>query len=116
MNGNGWGGYGYINKEKMKDFKYNYVDSSYARIVLDCGIIFTGVILLLYTIALLNYSKKGKKAECFIILVVLLWCFIEPIIIDIGRNIFVIFLIPLLEYGNINKIIKKDEKLQLDKC
>ena len=107
-NGIGWGGYGYINKEKMKDFKYNYVDSSYARIVFDYGIIFTYIILLGYTIILFYYLKQENYCECFILLIVLLWCFIEPIIIDIGRNIFVILLIPLLEF-KMNKDVKKEE-------
>ena len=49
-------------------------------------------------------NDKFEEKDYYSIVVItfiLVWSFIEPCIIDVGRNIFVILLIPLLEMGNI---------------
>lgn len=97
---NGWGGFGYINTDEMEDFRYNYVDSSYARVIFDYGIIFSVIIILAYTLILLKNYKKNKWL-IFSLFFVLIWSFIEQHIINIGRNIFILAFIPILEIGSI---------------
>ncbi len=83
----GYGGVGYVNKEY---FVYNYVDTSYARILLDYGLIITLVILYLYTMLLRKKWQEKKYYEWFIICCVLVWGLLEPYLFNIGRNIFII--------------------------
>ncbi len=97
---NGWGGHGYIDTDEMESFNYNYVDSSYARVMLDYGIVFCSIVLLGYTFTLThNYDKN--KWLIFSLLFICIWSFVEQHLVNIGRNIFVISLLPLIEIGNI---------------
>ena len=97
---NGYGGYGYT-KEKTQDYDYNFVDCSYFRLLFDYGIIFTIVILLAYTEALINCGSQKKYWDIFAICIVLISAVIEHHLIDIGLNIFLVLCIPLLDIGNI---------------
>lgn len=106
----GWGGYGYIDNINVKTFEYNYVDSSYPRMVLDYGLILTIVVLCAYSY-LIYFSLKHQKYYMFLVLnVVLLWSFIEPYIINLQRNIIVIYFTVILK--RFSKPIFKRIKLQ----
>ena len=87
---NGWGGHGYIEENDFLSSEYNFVDISYARILFDYGIITTILILYMYTKVLIeNYNKKNYWM-CFTLIFVLIWSFVEPYIVYIGKNIFVL--------------------------
>ena len=86
----GWGKYGYSKNIDYKNFKYNYVDSSYSRILFDYGYITAAIIIVLYTILLYDLYKKKKYNYIFIITIILLWSFIDPIILNIGQNPFLL--------------------------
>lgn len=101
MNGIGWGGYGH---KEIENFNYNFVDISYAKIILDYGLIFTILILGGYTAILVKNCKEKNYWMFCAICFVLIWALVEPYIIDIGRNVFVISLMPLLEIGKINNL------------
>ena len=83
----GWGGYGYIEKEI---FKYNYVDIAYFKILFDKGLIF----LLLYIIGYTSYMRKitnsNEKILVFINIIILIWGMIEPSILELAKNPFLI--------------------------
>ena len=104
---NGWGGYGYIDMEERQNFKYNYVDSSYARIIFDNGIILAILTIIGYTYILIYNCNQRNYWMVIALYFILIWSFIEPQLINIGRNPMVVALIPLLEIGNINMLIKK---------
>ena len=110
----GWGGYGYIKTEK--NYEYNYVDNSYARILLEYGIIFTIVLVYGY-IKLLLYCSDKNLVLYIIIGIILIWSFVEPCIINISRNIFVISFSLLFNKNNRNsrclheKINKKELRI-----
>lgn len=95
----GWGGYGYIDEIDVENFEYNFVDSSYARPVLDFGVIYTIAIIFAYTYSLVYYFKKKNYWAIIVIIFVLVWSFIEPYIFDITRNPLILLLIPALELG-----------------
>ena len=110
----GWGAYGYKEMEEGEEFVYNFVDSSYARLVLDCGVIFTCIVIYAYREVLIrNYENKNYWLV-FAILFILVWSFIEQYIINLGKNMLILSFIPLLEmgemknlsYSNISKKIK----------
>ena len=101
----GWGGYGYTVKEPLETYEYNFVDMSYIRIIFDYGIIATALIIIGYTIELLqNYNKKDYWS-ILVLCFVLIWAFVEPHIVKISTNFLVVLLAPLLEIGRIK--IKK---------
>ena len=109
---NGWGAYGYNNSEADEDFKYNFVDSSYASIVFDYGLIFSCIVILGYRCILITNYKKENYWLVFTIIFILLWSFIEQHIINLGKNVFVLSFISLLEIGEIKKLEYKNfEKL-----
>lgn len=107
----GWGGYGYANADKIEDFKYNFVDSSYAKLIFDFGIIYTILIILAYTYCLVNNYNKKNYWTVISVLFVLIWSFIEPYLINLGRNPLVILLIPILEVGTIKLNIKRQNNI-----
>ena len=86
----GWGKYGYSKDVDYKNFKYNFVDSSYSRILFDYGYIAAAIIICLYTILLYDLYKKKKYNYIFIITIILLWSFLDPIIFNIGQNPFIL--------------------------
>ena len=101
---NGWGGYGHTNTEEIKDFKYNFVDSSYAKMIFDNGIIFTVIVIMAYTVTLLRNHNKKNYWLVIAVFFVLIWGVVEQYLFNIGRNIYVLALIPLLETGNIKSL------------
>lgn len=103
----GWGGYGYIEQEESEEFTYNFVDSSYARLVLDYGVVLSCIVICAYREVLIrNYNNKNYWLV-FTIIFILIWSFIEQYIINLGRNVFVLSFIPLLEMGKIKRLNNK---------
>lgn len=101
---NGWGAYGYKENDTQQDFEYNFIDSSYASMVFNYGIVLSCIVILGYRkILIINYEKQNYWLVVTIIFV-LLWSFIEQHIINLGKNVFVLSLIPLLEMGRIDKL------------
>lgn len=113
INWNGWGGYGYKEQNNEEEFTYNFLDSSYASIVFDYGLVLSCIVILGYRkILITNYKDKNYWLVITIIFV-LLWSFIEQHIINLGKNVFVLTFIPLLEIGTINRL--SYDKLKLVK-
>lgn len=106
----GWGGYGYADEVNVDNFEYNFVDSSYARLIFDFGIIYTLVILAAYTYCLTYYLKKKDYWSLTIIIFILIWSFIEPFMINITRNPLALLLMPTLELGPSLYLQKKKGK------
>lgn len=111
---NGNGGHGYIDLDD-KDFVYNYVDNSYARVMFDYGVIFLGLVIASYTIVLVREFKKENYWLVSVLFFVLIWSFIEPYLVGIEKNVFVLAMIPFLHDGeyaislpDIKKKIKGD--------
>lgn len=109
----GWGGHGYIDTEDIEEFKYSYVDSSYARIMFDYGIIFTIIVLIGYTIVLIENYKFKNYWIIFTLFFVLIWSLIEQHLVNIYINLFVLTLIPLFELGKIKFLNYNNIKLKI---
>lgn len=115
INWNGWGGYGYKEQNNEEEFTYNFLDSSYASIVFDYGLVLSCIVILGYRkILITNYKDKNYWLVITIIFV-LLWSFIEQHIINLGKNVFVLTFIPLLEIGTINRLSYDNLKLVKNK-
>ena len=107
LNGYGWGGNEFENQNNVKDFQYNFVDSSYAKNIFDFGIIFSVLVIAAYTYILIQNYKNKNYWLIVSVFIVLIWAFVEPYLINVGRNIFTISLIPTLEIGKIEKYKRK---------
>ncbi len=101
---NGWGGVGYIEEIDKNNYVYNFLDNSYARLILDYGIILTILVILGYTCILIQNFKKKDYWMVFVIFIILILSELEPHLIDLNKNIFVISLIPLLDYKPIKQL------------
>ena len=105
-----WAGYGY--SETDEDFTYNLVDTAYSRIIFDYGLIFSALLILGYReILIKNYNEKNYWL-LFVIIFVLIWSFLEPIILNLGRNAFALALMPLLDIGQIDLSKKEKNKAE----
>lgn len=93
----GWGGVGYDESIDLEGYTYNFVDNSYVRLILDCGIIATIVVITGYTLLLVKNNKEKNYWKIFIIFIILCLAEIEPCLIDFNSNIFLIWFLPLLE-------------------
>ena len=105
-----WAGYGY--SETDEDFTYNLVDTAYSRMIFDYGLIFSVLLILGYReILIKNYNDKNYWL-LFVIIFVLIWAFLEPIILNLGRNAFALALMPLLDIGQIDLSKKEKNKAE----
>ena len=100
--------------EVEEEFEYNFVDNSYARIVFDYGIIFSCLILIGYSFILIENCKKKNYKLVFTIFFVLGWSFIEQYIVDIGKNVFVLAFIPIIQMFPINRFNYNRVRLKIN--
>jgi len=90
-----WHGYGFY--ETIENFKYNFVDISYIRMIFDYGVVASVVIIAAYTLLLKDLCSKKDYTAAFVVVAVLIWSFIEPYIFSIARNIFIVLFARYLE-------------------
>lgn len=95
----GWGGYGYI--DLGENFKYNFVDISYIKTLLEYGIFAFLLILTGYTLRLKEAYKEKDYWLILMLAFVLICSVIEPNIITIEKNLFVLSLASIMNYGKI---------------
>lgn len=111
----GNGGNGYVPSEKK--LKYNYVDTSYVRILLDYGVVTLLLVLVAYSWILFQKQKSHDIYGFSIFICILIWGVIEPYLISIEHNIFILEFLPLLEIGKIDffrfdhikKVLKRED-------
>lgn len=108
----GYAGNGILDQELVTKENYNYVDISYLRILLDNGLIITIIALCAFTYLLIKYEKKKDYTMLMIIFVLLIYGLVEPELINLSRNVFLLELIPLINLGELeflsfDKIKKK---------
>lgn len=94
----GNGGKGYM---KDSGESYNFVDNAYIRIMLDYGLIFLCVILLVYLLGQIEFSKQKKYIILFINTLILIWGITEPNLLEIEKNVFIVI--------TINSVINKEK-------
>ena len=103
----GWGGYGHTN---IEEFEYNFVDDSYIYFLMDNGIIFYFIFLIGYTFLLIDANNAKDNKLIFCLILILIWAIIEPNILNIDKNIFLLLLSKNILFVNKkNKEEKKNE-------
>lgn len=89
---------------------YNFIDCSYASIILNYGIVvFVGIMVLLVLVGK-DLRKKRHYDKCFLYFVVLAYCFIEPRLIELQANTLLFLMAPLMysRPPRVKKYKKKD--------
>lgn len=96
----GFGGVGYA-EARPEDFVYNFVDISYIRGLFDFGVVPTIAIVTGYGLAIKKAAQKKELVLVVALLATVLWCFVEPFIFTIGKNIMVVCLAQFMNNCNI---------------
>ena len=74
---------------------------SFLRILFDFGVVVTVLVVAGYTKLMYDTVSKKDTVLTLVMIVVVLWGFIEPYAFNVGRNVFVIY---LAQYMNIGAI------------
>ena len=106
-----WIGFGGSTDTDSLLASYNFVDSSYGYILVNFGIIIFCITIFLFVICSKYLRRTEGKIRCFIFGIVLLYCFIEPRLLEVHVNTFLFLLVPALtefinKYAN-NKTNRK---------
>ena len=98
----GFGGIGYA-EAVPEDFlnTYNFVDISYIRGLFDFGIIPTVLIVLGYGLAIKKAAQKKELVLVLALLATVLWCFVEPFMFTLGKNVMAVCLAQFMNNLNI---------------
>lgn len=95
----GNGGVGHI--KRSLEGEYNYVDCSYIKIMFDYGIVICAIVVVGFTIASIVAVKKNNKYLLLALSFVAVYSIIEPRLIEIGFNPFVLILVALIDTSSI---------------
>ncbi len=104
----GWGGWGHT--QTQLSGVYNYVDTSYLKLLLDNGLIVWFVIMLGWTITSVKAYKTNNRYLLFALAFLAVYCLVEQWLMNLGANPFVIYL-ALFIFGDTDKIRNKSERM-----
>lgn len=105
----GWGGIGHT-QAQLTD-TYNYVDTSYLKLLLENGLIVWFLIMIIWTSTSINAYRKGDRYLLWALGMLAVYCLAEQWLMNLGANPFVLFLAnPVFQY---KKRITKSEKRRL---
>ncbi|MDO4169121.1 MAG: hypothetical protein Q4D45_04395 [Lachnospiraceae bacterium] len=92
----GNGGLGYLTNQL--NCSYNYVDCSYVKILLECGLIVWLIVICGFTVSSILAVQNNDKYMAVSLMFVAGYCIIEPRLIELGFNPFVLVLANLIGY------------------
>lgn len=107
----GWGGYGHTTFQLTQT--YNYVDTSYLKLLLENGIIVWGIIMTGWTMTSIYAYRQNKKYLLLSLSILAVYCMAEQWLMNIGANLFIIMLAYPI-YGSLNKRVNQTEYICLD--
>ena len=100
----GWGGWGHTQIELTGT--YNYVDSSYLKLLLDNGIIIWLIIMIGWTTVSIKAYKTNNRYLVYALSFLAVYCMVEQWLMNLGANPFVIFL-ALFLFDNVNNNVSR---------
>lgn len=108
----GNGGYGHT----FTQFEgaYNYVDCSYIRILLDYGVVIFLLVMVGFTMAIRYTIEENNKYLMWALVFVGGYSIIEPRLIEIGFNPFVLMLVVLVDTKYCFKLSKYSKKRRVE--
>lgn len=91
-----WIGFGGSDNTDSLLASYNFVDNSYARILMNYGVLTFILTLIILVVICRAVRQQYSDGRIFLILCVLLYCFIEPRLTDIYVNPFLFAAAPFI--------------------
>lgn len=91
-----WIGYGGNTDLQSFEGIYNFVDCSYGSLLLNYGVLLYAGIMVLLVMTAKRIRKAKAYRLCFLYASVLLYCFVEPRLIELQTNTFLFLLVPVL--------------------
>lgn len=91
-----WVGYGGNSNWEELGNAYNFVDCSYSLTLFNYGVMFSALVLVLLVLLGKRLYKQGNWNHCFLYLMVLGCCFIEPRLLEVHLNLILFAAAPLL--------------------
>ncbi len=104
----GNGGVGHVFSISKVD-NYNYVDCSYVKLLLEHGIIIWTIIIIGFSLVCITAINHNKKYMALALAFVAIYCVIEPRLIEIGFNPFILTLALLIDKNVVVKGKKKQK-------
>lgn len=83
---------GFSISESLKG-EYNYVDCSYLQILLEYGLFFLCLVLVLYSVAIKHSIENGQYYLTWILVVVLIFSITEPRLFNLTFNPFILIVV-----------------------
>lgn len=93
-----WVGYGGHVDWTTIGSRYNFVDCSYSLTLFNYGVVFAALVLVGLVLLGKRLYRQGNWNHCFLYLMVLVCCFIEPRLLEIHLNLILFAAAPML-YG-----------------
>lgn len=91
-----WVGYGGHVDWQTIGARYNFVDCAYALTLFNYGVVFSALVLVGLVLLGKRLYRQGNWNHCFLYLVVLVCCFIEPRLLEIHLNLILFAAAPIL--------------------
>lgn len=86
----GWGGWGHTQVQLRGE--YNFVDTSYIKLLLDNGILVWIIIMLLWLATCIKAYKSNNRYLLYALSFLAIYCIVEQWLMNLGANPFVVFL------------------------
>jgi hypothetical protein len=97
------------NTQQSETLAYNYVDNSYLQLLLSKGILFLGLVILVYTAILIRAAKRGEVYTSLVVTMVLILSVTEPRLWDWTFNPFPFLITDVLR----EKMVKDTRRIRL---
>ena len=75
---------------------YNFVDCSYSLTLFNYGVVFSALVLVGLVLLARRLYRQGNWNHCFLYLMVLGCCFIEPRLLEVHLNLVLFAAAPIL--------------------
>ena len=111
----GWGGYGHT-KDVLADV-YNFVDTSYLKLLLDNGLIVWLLIMVMWTAVSIIAYRNNKRYLTWALTFLAVYSLVEQWLMNLGTNPFLLFLGVYIFRTIVQKTEqKKKEKANIQQC
>lgn len=92
---------------------YNYVDNAYIKMLLDNGILFSLLILLMYAILLKKSIERKEFYLTWVIIFILIHSVVEARLVNFGMNPFILLAATELPQSNMQSMKKREIGIRL---
>ena len=111
-----WVGYSIGETDEVKAGGYNFVDCSYLQILLEYGVLFLLLILVIYSFIIYKAYKSNKYYAVWILAIILMFGMTEPRLLNLLYNPFILLACAGMIKEKEQRINKEEILSDGDKC